>query len=242
MGLSVLIDIGNTRSKWRVWDGHRLQAGGACRTPDFTPERLPASPAPSQAVLASVGDPQRLHELAALLQASGLTVRLARTQADLHGVRVAYAEPARLGVDRWLAMLGAVTLDALPCCIVDAGTAVTVDAIDASGRHLGGVILPGSRLMRAALYGHTRRIPDEADGQTVWLADNTRDAVWSGCLHAVAGGIERLLGQHLPLLGTTARVLLTGGDAAALQPHLAVSCQRDDDLVFRGMTVLADAD
>ena len=172
-------------------------------------------------------------------QAWQLEPRFAMTAATGFGVSNAYAIPAQMGVDRWVAMIGARATLGHSCCIVDCGTAVTVDALTAAGQHLGGVIFPGMRLMREALYRDTRQIPAEDQGQSTVFGQSTRDCVGGGTNHAVAAaidGIAERMEEKLP--GETQR-LLTGGDADLLLPYLRGRYRLEPELIFHGLLVMA---
>jgi type III pantothenate kinase len=154
------------------------------------------------------------------------------------GVRNAYAEPERMGADRWVAMIAArALLGPRTCYVVDCGTALTIDALAADGQHLGGVIVPGMRLMREALYRETRRIPPET-GEPRLFGQSTRDCVWGGAAYAVASAIdgitERMIVSHGPGLR-----LLTGGGAEAVLPLLRDEYRLEPDLIFTGLRVIA---
>jgi type III pantothenate kinase len=143
-----------------------------------------------------------------------------------------------MGADRWVALIAArALLGPKTCYVVDCGTAVTIDALAADGRHLGGVIVPGMRLMREALYRETRQIPPEP-GEARLFGQSTRDGVWGGALYAVASAIdgitERMSAEH----GSGAR-LLTGGDVETVWPCLRGEYRWEPDLIFTGLRVIA---
>jgi type III pantothenate kinase len=164
-----------------------------------------------------------------------------RTPASACGVQNAYAEPGRLGVDRFLAMVAAHTAGAGPCVLAGIGTALTLDALTADGLHLGGLIAPGPQLMQQALLGATVRVRPERPGVVLDVADNTADAVASGCWQSAAALIERFTARISPQLGGAPRLLLDGGDAPAIMPLLGVSAQLATDSVLRGLAAWAAA-
>ncbi|MFZ2853320.1 MAG: type III pantothenate kinase, partial [Rhodocyclaceae bacterium] len=152
--------------------------------------------------------------------------------AQACGVRNAYERPEQLGADRWAALIGARAQSGGACLVVCAGTATTVDRLDAEGLFCGGLILPGYDLMRGALAGNTAQLP-LADGEFRALPRNTMDAIVSGCLHAQAGAIERMFA---PIAGEAgALCLLTGGGAARLAPHLAIPLLLNENLILDGL-------
>jgi len=246
--VTLLVDIGNSRVKWARLRGAEPDQQLAAAYRDWLPEdwrRALFGPGPAARVLvattAGAGPLAALRE-AARLSGSGAPERVEST-AEALGVRNGYRDPRQLGVDRWLAILAGHRLAPRGACVVDVGTAMTVDAVDAAGRHLGGVIVPGPALMRSALHTGTRDLAElwaRPGGEGTGLfADNTRDAIDRGCAHALAALVERSLAR-LEARGVEApTLLLTGGAAAALVPFLATAGRTVPDLVLRGLAALA---
>ncbi len=221
-----LFDLGNTRLKFAplLDDGTvgevRAIARSAIDVGAQTPEP-PAIELPGGAVahVASVASPDATGALLERLTQRFARIQIARTLAHCNGLRIAYAEPSRLGVDRFLAMLAAHNRVQAPALLVAVGTALTVDLLDADGRHRGGRIAPSPALMREALQARAPQLP-RAGGAYAEFAADTDDALASGCEGAALALIERSLAQAQALLGTTPRLLLHGGGAPALQAHL----------------------
>ncbi|WP_458071287.1 type III pantothenate kinase [Rhodanobacter sp. BL-MT-08] len=244
--MRLLLDLGNTRMKWALMlqpDGWLAQ--GALDWQEGFAAQLESAliglPAPAMIVAASVVDASREAEVGAVI--ARLFARepiWLRTPASACGVRNAYAEPERLGVDRFLAMVAAYADGYAPCVVASAGTALTLDALAADGRHLGGLIAPGPLLMQRSLVGATARVRPERAGGIFDLADNTADAVTSGCWQAAAALIERFAARVAPSLGDSATLILGGGDAAELQALLALPAQMTRDGVLRGLAVWAN--
>lgn len=153
------------------------------------------------------------------------------------GIANLYDQPAQLGADRWAALIGARALQPGPLVVATAGTATTIDALDADDRFIGGYILPGLRLMLESLARHTADLPHAA-GHAVDWPRNTDDAIHNACTDAQAALIERVREQ----LGAQATVLLSGGAAAAIAPRLRCAHRRVEDLVLHGLARLASAD
>ena len=169
---------------------------------------------------------------------SGLPVpRFVATQREQCGVRCAYTDPSRLGVDRWMVVLAAASTGR-NAVIVDAGTACTVDAVTADGQHLGGLILPGIRLARQALNQRTQFDADDvATDPLPVLGDDTNPAVTLGAVQALLGAIDRVV-QGLGW-GEACDRLLTGGEAAVLAPHLGAGWAQRPTLVLEGLRRVA---
>jgi len=158
------------------------------------------------------------------------------------GIRNSYPEPAQLGVDRWLAMIGARSLEQGAICVVSVGTAMTIDGVDASGRHLGGLIVPGPDLMVSSLLHNTSEIAQRARQGTTnerVFADNTLGAISQGAEHALAALIVRSVQAMRDELGEAPQLLLTGGACARVERAIGLTYRIVPDLVLRGLAALA---
>jgi type III pantothenate kinase len=168
---------------------------------------------------------------------SGAPLAFLRAQAEACGVHCAYPEPQRLGADRWAALLGARGLGDSAALVVDAGSALTIDAMAGGGRHLGGWILPGLAMMIEALEARTgdlealRRASTRRPGE---FPVDTGPAMEAGALLAAAGAVTRARQRLERLSGSPARLLLAGGDAPALLAELGAG-EHVPDLVLLGL-------
>ena len=156
------------------------------------------------------------------------------------GLQIDYDDPARIGVDRLAAASAAhrATPVGQAVVVVDAGTALTVDAIDAQGTFRGGVIAPGLHLGLHALNAGTSFLPQvELAATTPLLGKNTADGLRSGALHGSAALVEGLCTRMAAALDTPVAVFLTGGDAPLLRPHIAATHTCEPDLVLRGLAL-----
>ena len=250
MNRSLLFDIGNTRVKWGVLsDGEILRSGAitheALRDKGFDAltRRLPKNV--SRAIACNVAGPDFGRRFARVI---GI-----HCKDDLHyvssrpsgfGVRNGYRSSRSLGVDRWVALVGARAEFKTALCIVDAGTAITIDALDKSGQHLGGQIIPGLALMSSALRADTSdigaessRVRDPAAG-ALPFGNTTDRAVRFGSLSAVCGAIERAA-RLLRSNGHRPKIVLTGGDASRILDQLEVASVHRPMLVLNGLATLA---
>ncbi|MDT3737705.1 MAG: type III pantothenate kinase [Denitratisoma sp.] len=228
------IDCGNTRLKWGLHDGDAWRAQGPldyAGLPGLA-ELLQSQPRATKAVAANVAGPQVGEAVAAAVAALGIPLHWAESQSAQYGVRNLYERPEQLGVDRWAALVGARALHPQACLVVCAGTATTVDVLDAEGSFQGGLILPGVELMYRALAANTAQLP-LADGKFTGLPRNTMDAIVSGCLHAQAGAVERMFEQVATHPG--AACLVGGGAAGQFFDLLRVPKTRVDNLVLEGL-------
>ena len=228
-------DIGNTRAKfWRCHDGVLVEHvaivhdGRVADIPFLLPHGFSVAPAAIRG--ATVLDEADVAAFAAACEAKWQqSPQFARSSAAHAGVRNAYADaPGTLGVDRWIGLI-AVAGRSQDVCVVDCGTALTLDLLEADGRHLGGYILPGLAMMVDALLQATRRVRFDRVPPDDGLAPgrNTAEAVMHGALAAVVALIEKS--------GTGRHVVLTGGDAARVSALLACPHVVEPDLLLQGL-------
>ncbi|TAK54301.1 MAG: type III pantothenate kinase [Gammaproteobacteria bacterium] len=244
----LLLDIGNTRLKWGWLQDGRLAKGGALAHRECGAEwlaGLPAlAPAPARIMAANVAGPdlaRAIDEWA--LQGCGRRVEFLQSESAAGGLANAYEHPETLGVDRWLGMIGAWRRAQAPLVCIAAGTAMTVDAVDATGRHLGGWILPGQALMVAALRNGTadiarneHRAPARVVGS---FGTNTAGAVAEGCWQALAAAAGRAVRLVAGPTGLQPRVFVGGGDAEQILARLDLPAEPAPDLVLEGLAVIA---
>jgi type III pantothenate kinase len=240
----LLLDLGNTRLKFALCDGGVFTHRGAFAWDADIAHELAALwttwPRPARVVGASVVDGARETAVAvAADNAFGCQPEWVRTPAEACGVRNAYAEPGRLGVDRFLALVDAWDAGRAPCVLASVGTALTLDALDAEGRHLGGWIAPGPLLMQQSVLGATVQVRPDQAGAIRDLADNTADGLASGCWQASAALVDRFVRRVASQLGGSPSVTLGGGDAELLAPLLEHSVSIVPDAVLRGLAVWA---
>jgi type III pantothenate kinase len=244
--MKLLIDLGNTRLKWALWDGAEMRSRGALAHAGSEPIDFAALWKDihelDAAWIASVAAPALDASLAESLRARAIPEpHFVRSCAQACGVRNAYAQPQRLGVDRFLSLIAAHGQAAQPTVIASCGTALTLDALAPDGTHLGGLIAPAPELMRSALLGHTARLGDVDDAGIVEMANNTADAVASGTWLAAVALIERFVAQAAQRMGVTPALVLSGGGASQLADLIALPLRIDSELVLRGLALFADA-
>ncbi|BAL23013.1 type III pantothenate kinase [Azoarcus sp. KH32C] len=234
----LLIDAGNTRIKWAVLDGDTWLANDALAHGAVGELRAIAAAHPGVTRIfgANVAGPQVAAAIADALDGLAPPPQWLQSSAQSCGVINAYDNPRQLGCDRWAALIGARAQHAGAGLVVNAGTATTVDVLDADGHFRGGIILPGERLMRRSLAGNTAQLPF-SEGRYTATPRNTADAIASGCLNAQAGAIERMF-RHVADQAD-ACCLLSGGGADALAGLLNVPLRRIDNLVLKGLAAIA---
>lgn len=240
------LDCGNSFIKWRVLDVNKVGASaeGVVGSDVALIETLEALPGLllTRCRMVSVRAPEETNKLiAALEEAFGVTVCCAVSSREMAGVRNGYEDFERLGLDRWLAMLGGFKLAAGPCLVLDFGTAATADFIAADGEHLGGFICPGMPLMRNQLRTHTRKIRyDDAAAERAFErlspGRTTVEAVERGCTLMIRGFVLTQLELARAYWGDDFTVFLTGGDADLVWDAVP-QARLVPDLVFVGLAM-----
>ena len=249
---ALLIDVGNTRLKWGVLDSDAIRRTGHITQQAINDKGLAALtsrlPRNVDTVMASnVAGSSFATRLSGVVgMHCDAEVHFARTERDACGVTNSYRQPRHMGVDRWVAMIGAWSELENACLIVDAGTAVTIDAIDADGQHLGGQILPGVMLMAEALNANTSDIPPvrPRSGATAsgmgMFASSTSRAIEQGSINAVVGAVERAA-WALDEKGIDAEIVLTGGDASRILKSLDEEALHRPHLVLSGLARILES-
>ncbi len=253
----LLIDFGNSAIKGQWWFKDELQSSFSCRLGDNWQARLKlvlpdieATVEATQCYYASVADPDSEAQLLNCLKAiTGLEacVRLT-TQTKTAGVHNSYADPDKLGVDRWLVLLGAIDLfGPVDKLIIDAGSAITVDLLTKDGKHLGGAILPGfntsiarfKQIMSKANFDHPDITRTEKPGYSTEACIHI-----NGCSDGIltdTSMVDQLIDRWFKRLAPDAVMIVAGGDAKRINNNLQHSRYEIPDLVFRGMRKQLDS-
>jgi type III pantothenate kinase len=240
------IDIGNSRMKWALHGPRGWRNQGVVANADIGSLALRDwhnLPPPIRVVGVNVAGEAARVRLEAQLARWRIVPEWLTAGAAACGVQNRYARPAQLGADRWASLCAArrrsLADDLFPpaCVVVNAGTAVTVDALDADGVFRGGLILPGLRLMLRALAENTAALK-VTPGEMRPFPDNTADALYSGATSAVCGAIESMRRRVDPR-AEQVRCYLAGGSAAEIAPHLNAPVEVVDNLVLEGVLALA---
>lgn len=236
----LLVDIGNTRLKWVQHQAGEFYQSDAITHVNkcINSELLTAWQAletPQKIYLAVVSSRivrQAIFDVAEQLWPN-VQIQEVRTQKYAKGVTNAYPKPEKLGVDRWLALLAAYHYYNAPVCVVDCGTAITLDVLDQQGMHLGGMIMPGLTMMKQALQKGTADLNICSELHKQGLANDTEAAIFNGNLTAVKGFIEFGLAQYKKPL----QLIVTGGDAEFITSTLKLDAIVDIELVFKGLAL-----
>ncbi|MDQ6627127.1 MAG: type III pantothenate kinase [Pseudomonadota bacterium] len=243
------IDVGNTRLKWALYSapkpGAALLDHGAVfleaidELADGGWHKLPAPSSMFGSIVAGEGVRRRTE---AQLEIWDVEPRWAVSTASACGVINGYDHPTRLGVDRWVALIGArqrvlARGAPVPALVVMVGTAVTVDALDATGHFLGGLILPGFGLMLRALEMGTAGLKAPT-GEAVAFPTNTSDALMSGGADAIAGAVDRMHRKLGRRTGQAPVLFMSGGAASKLAPMTDLPVEMVETLIFDGLLQL----
>ncbi|MES9993226.1 MAG: type III pantothenate kinase [Candidatus Thiodiazotropha sp.] len=244
--MKLYVDIGNTAIKWAT-EGelakgayHQAQSSDLPRAIEEAWLELVK---PDAVYIASVRRQQVDEKLLQWLQREWqLAALFAETRRQELGVTNGYEQPAQLGVDRWLALIAARALSSLSQIVVDCGSATTIDAMDAEGRHIGGIILPGKRLIADALRQNTD-IPSHDEGRIRdYFATDTASGILTGAVVAQCATIEKIHRMLQQREAGEVRCVVTGGDAGYLSPHLELPHEVVPSLVLMGLQLQSSLD
>ena len=247
----LVLDIGNTRLKWAQYaapmPGAALLAQGAefLENIDKLADGVWAELSPPAQILgcAVAGDAIKRRVQEQLMDLWDVMPQWVVASEAEAGLRNGYDHPTRLGADRWVAMIGAyhrMRSDGppRPMVVVMVGTAVTVEAVDADGKFLGGIILPGHGIMLRALESGTAGL-HVPTGEVRKFPTNTSDALTSGGTFAIAGAVERMAQHVRTLCGAEPRCFMTGGAGWKMAPSMSVPFELVDNLIFDGLLAVA---
>jgi type III pantothenate kinase len=244
--VKLLLDVGNTAVKWACLTQGRLgmpecfvhRAGDIGMLADAAWSGLPP---PDEVLIASVAGWEMEDVLSAWFMDKWevLPVFL-RSTASACGVVNAYSDPETLGIDRWAALVAAHHEYPGDVCVVDCGTAITLDMVTAQGEHRGGLIFPGIGAIQQTLSQNTALLGLSGKQQTATpLANTTRDGIYSGAVYLVVAAVERSVAAMCESEGASLDIVITGGDAERILPLLQGSVCHAADLVLRGVAMLA---
>lgn len=234
------LDAGNSRIKWGLWEDRGFVAQGSIATADAVKlfDVLHVHARPRMIIGSNVAGPIVAQALADALRPWQIDVRWIASRAAQCGVVNHYLAPDKLGTDRWAALIGAHRRGLGACVVVDAGTAVTIDALTADGAFLGGLILPGVELMAHSLANGTADLPLEA-GRFEPFPRSTMNAIRSGAMQAIAGAIERMAAVLQEREQSSPQVVIAGGAGPLIVPLLSIPAVHAPALVLEGLVGIA---
>lgn len=233
--LPLFLEVGNSAWKAARFNPttQALEACGRGNTKDDMYQWLQQQPE-QQLVLATVGAEQEMIGLLVALKHKGYQALRAQT-TEMVGFEHCYADPSRLGVDRWLTML-ALRESTLPVVVIDAGTAITLDLMDVGGKHLGGWIAPGFQLMQNVLVSRSSRLKTSEQAPTGLMGITTENAIGLGCKAALQGFCEQaVMVAKEKFAGRSFKLYLLGGGARYIDSSRLSNCQLRPLLVLEGL-------
>jgi len=244
--VKLLLDLGNSRCKYAIveesevakYDSHNYGPFGKLYSVKSLCDQYSDA---SGIIISSVLSEEMNSQIKeTLLSDDAKNIYFLDPTENSFGVSLVYADPSTLGVDRVAAMIAVNDKYSGNNCIVDCGTAVTIDALDDKGVHQGGVILPGIASMRKALLVNTKiEIAGIEEAEFNVLSKTTGDAIHTGCVSAVAGGIEYVVNRIASDYDGFDQVVLTGGDADLIKSYLSLPVHTDETLVLNGLKVVS---
>jgi type III pantothenate kinase len=257
--MKLLIDIGNTRSKWALCEacGDILERGFLGDAVLFSDDAqvLGLKPRVEQVWVSCVGNVDSLIAVTEMVRSEfALTPFVVEVESQFESLCNNYKDRQLLGVDRWVAAIGARSyVSSGAVIIVDAGTAATIDVISSDNAFEGGVILPGMEMMHDSLVGRTAGIDSELSRVGSVIGKTTRECVNAGVQYGLVGAIERVISEMLVMLdkplidkprlrgcGATTTIVICGGDADRIQALTSLPMQRCPDLIFRGLHLISN--
>lgn len=238
--MNLLLDLGNSRLKWVCVENEQFSPVQSLTNSQLTCPTLISiwrELHPTNVAISCVGNTELLQIIMTTIEQlwGDISLYFANSLPQACGIINGYKQPEKLGVDRFLALIAAREQTHLPICVVDCGTAITVDVLNEHGEHQGGFICAGLSLMKKALALNTADLPLVEIAQNEGFATNTQAAIFNGTLFAVCGLIEKTMSQ----LPENTQLFLTGGDAEQISSQLSRPFFLENDLVLKGLNSLA---
>ncbi len=236
----LLIDIGNENAKWRCGTKSGVFSSSQATFKGNLHEHFGDLKGISGIVFVNVAANELADDLQhfATQQWQIRTTQVASTAAQC-GIRNTYRNIQELGADRWVTLIGTWSIHPCASITIDSGTAITVDALATDGEFIGGSILPGFNLARASLWQRASGISEFHTLEPELPSRSTPEAVSSGIVYAIAGGVDRLIDEYCKLLDNSPKLVLTGGSAALLEKNSTYNFEIVPDLTLTGLDVIS---
>ena len=237
--MNLLVDIGNSNLKWTCMSDGPWRKAESVPVADNVPGLLGSiwgEVTPTRRMLVSNVSGKRMEDAVRSWSSTnwGIDPVFFRSEERFRDIHNEYRDPCQLGCDRWAAIIGARSLSAGHLCVVDCGTAVTIDALTGDGRFIGGIIFPGAALVRESLLAGTSDISEQGADFSEVLGQTTAECVSGGSNFGVAGAVDSILDEMASVLDKPA-LFITGGGARFLLPFLHHSPRFEPDLVLIGL-------
>ena len=246
--MDICIDIGNSYLKWAYVVENKLKRSDVVDYKQISIKQIVAKMLDQVSIqviiVVNVAGDLLLKGMKQQLKEQGFSGQFIEvfSQKRAFGVINAYCQPEKLGVDRWVALIAARQQSQQAVCIIDIGTAITLDVMDDKGRHQGGWIIPGRHLMQTSLIQQTQQIKDSMetsllDSSTLTLADNTQQAIAGGTHYVIVNFIQQIV-QDLSKQYKDLTTILTGGDSQNFIAALTDQISYQPQLVLQGLLVI----
>lgn len=247
------IDIGNSRIKWALFiDGLIKEDGSSGYSYEDFENKLELSCLPDVAETVMVscvaGDELKGRFEKWASKNAYTNIEFAITCNQQHGIVNSYLRPEKLGVDRWLAMVAAyreceAKQDEL-ICVIDCGTAITIDVLNSGGVHQGGLIMPGYQVMIQSMFQGAKNIKNEKKSflevsHSAGLGNSTADALVKGCSQIIVQGISGIISGYQKESTSILRCIVTGGDGCWISSALTIENVYDPFLVLKGLNIVS---
>lgn len=242
MSYLLAIDSGNSYVKWGLYANHQwLKKDKVCYTNIFSLKREFAHlPEPSEIIISHVARDNTRDQLDTLISIWPVKPHWIVSQVFQCHVSNGYLNPAQLGSDRWAALIAAWKIQGHACLVINVGTAMTIDTLSDSGEFLGGIIMPGTHLIRSSLLSGTQLINTEM-GNYREFPQNTDDGIRSGVIQCLIGAIERMYNfLSFQLNRPVENCIISGGGVSELEPFIKLPITIIDNLVLEGLVIIAD--
>jgi len=240
----LLIDIGNTNLKW-AWSSALCSIHSVPHLESDTQQLIETCwlniPRPERVLISNVAGKEKQEVISQWMGDHWqLVPEFVHSTAKAVGVTNGYRDPSQLGVDRWLTLLAVKSKYERTVCVVDCGTAITIDVVDQTGQHWGGLILPGLRLKREAIFEKTHIPRKEVIDDECLLDKDSHSAIASASLNAAVALVEKVMTECERKVGYQPELVFTGRDAIIVSEALAYPSHFVPDLVMQGLHRLAE--
>ncbi len=242
--MKLLLDLGNSRCKYALLhEGDKIEYGAQDYGPFgklYTVKSLCDKDNIKKVIICSVLSEKMNSEIIdVLVNKDGHDVYSLSAEKNSFGVQLAYENPITMGADRVSALIAAKNKYPGNVCVVDCGTAITIDALDGDGVHKGGVIFPSAKVMQKDLLNSTNIESDNDDVKFNIFADTTGQAIYAGCMSATGGGIEFTVNKMIEQNEKFDQIIFTGGGAEQMEHFVNLQVEIDSTLVLDGLRVVA---
>jgi len=240
--MKLLVDIGNTRIKWAVEVNGVVEKSSAINHQSQYLEQIQQKwsviESPEILAISSVSNQCIVNQLLILAKKLWPNVSFVIAKSTTQGFDITngYKQANKLGVDRWMGLIALRHYYPGDSCIIDCGTAITIDVLNKQGLHLGGLISPGLQLMKQSLFQGTENLSYVKQAFSLGLSDATDSAIFSGTSLAAVGLIDKVITEFAKECQT---IVLTGGDAVLLSKYLDYQVFIEQDFILKGLALYA---